>query len=269
MGAPDASYWPGWRAGPPVVVVEPVWSRRCFNHVDEVLFGPFVSRGPGQRRSLALTFDDGPSPGTSHIAEYLAKFGVTATFFLCGENVLRHPQIARELAAAGHELGNHTFSHPRLCPRLGWKPNLRSAADNRREFEAAQTVIRETTGVEPRLLRPPYGMRWWGVRQAMLQLSLRGVLWTSIGHDWEWTSGSVAVHVLHSAAPGGIICLHDGRETRTDPDVSITLEALHRIVPSLLGKGYRFETVSKLLRTDAEAAQTAEQGSTLGIMRPA
>src|SRR5581483_7517757 len=76
------------------------------------LFGPSVYRGPGRRRTIALTFDDGPSEGTLPLLDYLHKERIWATFFQCGMNVRRLPHIAGQVAAAGHELGNHTYSHP-------------------------------------------------------------------------------------------------------------------------------------------------------------
>jgi peptidoglycan/xylan/chitin deacetylase (PgdA/CDA1 family) len=218
------------------------------------VFGASVFEGPGRRRSVALTFDDGPSRGSLEIAAYLAQQGIHATFFQCGANVLRHPEIARELAAGGHELGNHTFLHPRLCPRLGFRMNLRWPEKNRREFELAQAVIIHATGVTPKLLRAPYGLRWWGMRGAQRRLGLLGVMWTVIAHDWEWNEEDVATHVLHHAAPGGIVCLHDGRETRPDPDIGVTLRALRLIVPALRQMGYSFETVTELLRADQAAS---------------
>ena len=78
------------------------------------IFGPSVYRGPGLRRSIALTFDDGPSPTTPRLLDYLAAENIRATFFQCGMNVERNPDIARAVLAAGHEVGNHTYSHPHL-----------------------------------------------------------------------------------------------------------------------------------------------------------
>ena len=215
---------------------------------DAQLFGPSVSHGPGLRKSVALTFDDGPSPGTLDLAEYLADRGVRATFFQCGFNVLRHPQITRALVEAGHELGNHTYTHPRLCPRLGWKLNLLSPGKIYSEFERTQTILGVVAGVSPRLLRAPYGLRWHGMREAQRRLKLLGVMWTVIGHDWEWDAPRVASHVIARATPGGIVCLHDGRDTRRDPDISVTLAAVRSIVPKLIDQGYYFETVSEILR---------------------
>ena len=215
---------------------------------DAQLFGPSVSRGPGLRKSIALTFDDGPSPGTQDVAEYLAHQGVRATFFQCGVNVLRHSQITFALVEAGHEVGNHTHTHPRLCPRLGWKLNLLSPREVYAEFARAQTILEDHAGVSPRLLRAPYGLRWLGMREAQRRLKLLGVTWTVIGHDWEWEAERVASHVVAQATPGGIVCLHDGRDTRQDPDISVTLAAVRRIVPRLIDLGYSFETVSEILR---------------------
>src|SRR5581483_7771577 len=130
------------------------------------LFGPSVHRGPGRRRSIALTFDDGPSEGTMPILEYLHKEGVWATFFQCGMNVRRLPHIAGQVAAAGHQLGNHTYSHPKLV--------FKSREFINREFGEAQKIIHQETGLAPMLLRPPYGFRWLGMREVQEKLSLLG-----------------------------------------------------------------------------------------------
>ena len=191
-----------------------------------------------------MTFDDGPSPGTLRLLDLLDRHQVPATFFQCGANVRRHPEIARAVIAAGHEVGNHTFSHARLCPRLGWRFNLLSRKEVLREFEVAQRVIVETTGVTPRYLRAPYGLRWFGMDTVTRRLGLLGVMWTVIGHDWEWPAGRVAELVVRRASPGGIVCLHDGRDIQRDPDVSETLGAVDRMIPILKDQGYRFETVT-------------------------
>jgi peptidoglycan-N-acetylglucosamine deacetylase len=214
------------------------------------LFGPSVYRGAGARRTIALTFDDGPSPGTSYLLDYLAEQNIKATFFQCGANVRRHPLIAREVVARGHEVGNHSESHARLCPRIGWKLNILSPGDIYREFAMAQEAIHSTSGALPRLMRAPYGLRWFGIGAMQRKLNLLGVMWTVIGRDWEWPGSKVSELVLAKAAPAGIICLHDGRDIRPHPDISQTIAAVKKIVPVLKGLGYRFETVSDLLRPD-------------------
>jgi peptidoglycan/xylan/chitin deacetylase (PgdA/CDA1 family) len=207
-------------------------------------------RGPGNRSSIALTFDDGPSEGTLPLLDYLASLRVKATFFQCGLNVLRHPEIARAVRGAGHEIGNHTFSHARLAPRPGWDPNLKSPRFVLREFAKAQAVFQRELGLSPRLMRVPYGLHWFGTGAAQRQLGLLDIMWTVIGHDWEWSTEQVTELVLSQASRGGIICLHDGRDIRPSPDITTTLCAVRELVPRLLDRGYAFETVSELLQPE-------------------
>ncbi|MGA8027047.1 MAG: polysaccharide deacetylase family protein [Bryobacteraceae bacterium] len=202
-------------------------------------FGPTVYRGPGRRRSIALTFDDGPSEGTLPLLDYLAKERVWATFFQCGMNVRRLPHIAGQVAAGGHQLGNHTYSHPKLP--------FQSRAFIDREFTEAQKIISFETGLVPILLRAPYGFRWFGMHEVQRKLSLLSVMWTAIGYDWRWPADRIAKHIVARATPGGIICLHDGRGVQLSPDVSPMLSAIRQIVPALKDRGYSFEIVSDLL----------------------
>jgi peptidoglycan/xylan/chitin deacetylase (PgdA/CDA1 family) len=203
------------------------------------VFGPSVWRGPRDRRALALTFDDGPSEATPEILEILARHDAAATFFLCGANVDRLPGIARAVADAGHEIGNHSYSHPYLFLR-----SPRAIGD---ELRRAQESIEKHTAVRPVWFRAPFGVRWFGLRAAQKRLQLTGVMWTAIGYDWKSGSEDVIAHMAPRARNGAIFCLHDGRELRVKPDVSQTVEAVRRLVPMLLDQGYRFETVSRLL----------------------
>ncbi len=214
------------------------------------VFGRAVRRGPGRRRSVALTFDDGPSPGTLPLLEYLAGEGIRATFFQCGLNILRHREIAERVRDAGHEIGNHTFAHGRIPPQLSRRPNLRSPREIYRDLERTQAILKSVTGVAPTLFRPPYGLRWFGLGRAQEHLGLQGVLWTVIGHDWEWPGARVARHVLERVRPGGILCLHDGRDIQQEIDMAEMLSAVKMIVPALQRQGYCFETVSELLKPD-------------------
>ncbi|MBV9266274.1 MAG: polysaccharide deacetylase family protein [Acidobacteriaceae bacterium] len=202
------------------------------------LFGPTIYRGPGRRRSLALTFDDGPSEGTLHLLDLLDQAEIRATFFLCGKNVQRHPAIAGKVAAAGHEIGNHTYSHPYLP--------LRSPRFIEREFTETQRIITAETGITPTMLRPPYGLRWFGMGTVQAKLSLLAVLWTVIGNDWSLPARRIVQRITGAITPGGIVCLHDGRAVRPKPNISETLEAVKRLIPVLRDEGYEFETVSGL-----------------------
>jgi peptidoglycan-N-acetylglucosamine deacetylase len=204
------------------------------------IFGPSVYRGPGVRRSIALTFDDGPSPSTPRLLDYLASEDIRATFFQCGMNVDRHPDTARAVLTAGHEVGNHTYSHPHLY--------LKSPGFIDREITQAQDTISRHLNHAPTLLRAPYGQRWFGIGAVQKRLGLLGVMWTVIGHDWEWPAERITELVLQNAAPGGIVCLHDGRGIEPTPNVSAMLDALKRIVPVLKDQGYSFEPVTGLLK---------------------
>jgi peptidoglycan/xylan/chitin deacetylase (PgdA/CDA1 family) len=198
-----------------------------------------VWRGSRDRRALALTFDDGPSEGTPAILEILAKYGTPATFFQCGANVTRLPQVARAVYGAGHEIGNHSYTHPLLC--------FRSPRFIEEELRRTQETIAEHTGSAPGWFRAPFGVRWPGLREAQHKLGLTGVMWTLIGYDWKRSADRVVEHLAGRVSNGAILCLHDGRELGVRPDIGATIEAVRRIVPMLLDQGYRFETVSRLL----------------------
>ena len=203
------------------------------------VFGRSVWRGPRDRRALALTFDDGPAEGTPDILAILAEHQVPATFFQCGANVERLPQIALEVAARGHEIGNHSYSHPYLF--------LRSPRTIENELRRAQETIERHTAVRPVWFRPPYGARWFGLGRAQRKLELTGVMWSAIGYDWNQRADEVVARMAASASNGAILCLHDGRELCEKPDVRATVETVRRLVPLLLDRGYKFETIGRLL----------------------
>jgi peptidoglycan/xylan/chitin deacetylase (PgdA/CDA1 family) len=203
------------------------------------VFGPSVYRGDPARRTVALTFDDGPSEDTPRLLEILADDRVPATFFQCGANVERLPGIARAVAAAGHEIGNHSQTHPPMY--------LRASSFIFREFARAQETIVGVVGVRPRLLRAPYGARWFGFGEAQRRLGLLGVMWTVLGRDWKLAAPAVAARVIRRVSSGAIICLHDGRALEARPDLEPTIRAVREIIPALQDRGYRFATVSQLL----------------------
>jgi peptidoglycan/xylan/chitin deacetylase (PgdA/CDA1 family) len=147
------------------------------------VFGPSVYRAPAGRRAIALTFDDGPSESTPQVLELLARHAVPATFFQIGANVERLPEIARAVLAAGHEIGNHSHTHPLFCSH--------SAEFIYQELARAQRAIRDITGATPSLLRAPFGARWFGFRGAQRRLGLRGVMWTAIGYDWKLKADTI------------------------------------------------------------------------------
>jgi peptidoglycan/xylan/chitin deacetylase (PgdA/CDA1 family) len=203
------------------------------------LLAPSFHRGVRTRRAIALTFDDGPSESTPLLLDLLASHGVRATFFQCGANVRRLPSIARQVAEAGHSIGNHGASHVLL--------SLRSAGFIFAELAEAQKTIAEVTGCEPRYFRPPCGVRWFGMRGAQKRLRLTSVLWSTIGKDWKWPADAVARRLLGGATNGAIFCLHDGRALLERPDVANTIDAVGRVIPILRDRGFHFETVNEII----------------------
>lgn len=196
-------------------------------------------RGRPGRKTIALTFDDGPSPATPRILDILANYQIPATFFQCGANVLRTPDLSRAVAAGPHEIGNHSYAHPNFA--------LMRPRYIEEDFRRAQTAIAQATARTPVLLRPPFGVRWFGFREMQRRLNLMCVMWSVIGCDWKLPAPRIVQRVLSGVFDGSIVCLHDGRATLEDPDTRQTIEAVRRIVPALLEKGYHFETVSQLL----------------------
>ena len=203
------------------------------------LLAPSVHHGDRRRAAIALTFDDGPSESTSELLGILSKHNAPATFFQCGVSARRLPGVCREVAAAGHEVGNHTDTHPMLY--------FKSSGFIQRELAAAQEAIVTASGVTPRYFRAPYGVRWFGLRQAQARLNLMGVMWTTIGVDWKLPVDEVVKRLLRGARNGAIFCLHDGRSIEVRPNIRVTLDAVRQAIPKLADRGFRFETISTIL----------------------
>jgi peptidoglycan/xylan/chitin deacetylase (PgdA/CDA1 family) len=203
------------------------------------LLGPSVWHGDDRRKAIALTFDDGPSEGTPVLLDTLRQFSVAATFFEVGANLRRLPEVARAVHASGHEIGNHSNSHPLCC----FKP----AQFIEDDFARAQKAFQETLGIAPSLLRAPFGVRWFGYRAMQQKLGLLGVMWTVIALDWKLPAQAICDRVVRNARNGAIVLLHDGRGCQAKPDIRSTSEAVKRIVPALLEQGYHFETVTQIL----------------------
>ena len=203
------------------------------------LLAPSVWRGPRTRRAIALTFDDGPSESTPLLLALLAKHRAKATFFVCGHHARRLPHVLRQAVREGHEIGNHTDTHEALY--------LRGAGFILEQMARAQDSIGRIAGLKPKLFRPTYGARWFGMRQAQQTLGLTCVMWTAIARDWVLDGPSIAARMSKRTRPGAIFCFHDGRDLRHNPDIHATLQALELLLPRWTSAGYEFLTVSELL----------------------
>jgi peptidoglycan/xylan/chitin deacetylase (PgdA/CDA1 family) len=185
---------------------------------------------------IAITFDDGPHPSlTLQILEILEKYGVKATFFMEGVNVTNYPDTARSVIDAGHEVGNHTYSH-----RSVGKMDPASIA---RELEDCEDALEELCEYRPHLFRPPEGALPEYVEHCSDDFDYTLILWSLDTRDWENKNAEqIADAVLSKVAPGDIILMHDyiGRHSKTP-------EALAILLPKLIERGYQPVTVSRLL----------------------
>ncbi|MBQ8432257.1 MAG: polysaccharide deacetylase family protein [Clostridia bacterium] len=185
---------------------------------------------------IALTFDDGPHPRLTHaILDILERYDVRATFFMVGENVVNYPDAAREVIDRGHEVGNHTFSHPLLAQapaqNLSW------------ELEACEQALEELCEYRPHLFRPPQGAINSMVEECSREGDYALVLWSLDTRDWECKNTEQIVDtVLSNVQPGDIILMHDyiGRQSHTP-------QALEILLPKLLERGFVPTTVGDLL----------------------
>ena len=203
----------------------------------ELAIPPDVSvRHAGSGQPLvALTFDDGPSPYTDRILDILARYDTKATFFVIGRQIAERPKTVRRIAAEGHVIGNHTWSHASL-------PEL-SARGRRRQLERTSAAIRKATDASPVIVRPPYEMTTPTVNRQARRLGLLPVVWSVDPGDWRLRAPwKVARRVLDKAGPGAIIVLHDGGGDR-----STTIAALPKILDGLRRKGLVPVTVPQLL----------------------
>jgi peptidoglycan/xylan/chitin deacetylase (PgdA/CDA1 family) len=177
---------------------------------------------------IALTFDDGPGEATPIVLDMLKQAGIRATFFLCGQNVERYPDLARRIAEEGHEIGNHTHTHPRLLGRTPGKIAY--------EIERAQTIIAHHTGRKPTLFRPPYGLRWFGLFRILERNGLTSVMWSVNSLDWKLPAEQIAQRVINGVGPGAIVLFHDGVPPRKSADRQATLEALRAVLHAVIGR---------------------------------
>lgn len=203
------------------------------------VLGPALLRA-GSGPQVALTFDDGPSvPYTGQVLDLLKREHVRATFFLCGENAVAHPELVRRILAEGHEIGNHTWSHPWLY--------LMSRERIAAEIDRTQDALEKITGRRPRLFRPPYGVRWFTLWPLLRERGLTMVMWTDRGYDGDRDADGIVTATLRQLSPGGIILLHDGFETRaaSEIDRSATVRALPAIIAGARAAGYEFVSLRR------------------------
>lgn len=196
------------------------------------------------RKLVALTFDDGPGPDTADLLDVLGDHDARATFFVRGEAVDdTTEELVRRASVAGHEIANHTHSH---LGKLGERePKL---VDE--EILRTHRRLAESTGIEPTLIRPPYGHCLEEIDRAAGRLGYAAtVKWSVMPRDWEQPGANViASHVLAEVHPGAIVVMHDGSTpSREVHSRAQTVEAVRMLIPELRARGFELVTVSELV----------------------
>jgi peptidoglycan/xylan/chitin deacetylase (PgdA/CDA1 family)/GT2 family glycosyltransferase len=211
-------------------------------------YGKVCSNGDRKRPRIALTFDDGPNePYTSDVLSILEQYRIKATFFVIGQNARRYPETCQRIVAAGNVIGNHSYHHRKsLCLRRG-----KTVA---RDIKLAHQAIYECTGLEPKLFRPPHGFRTPWLMRTVRNLGYTVVTWDNMTSDWnaEKSGDEIIRAILRRAKAGGVIVLHDGRDTRLNYDRSHMLQALPFVIETLMERGFEFVTIPELLESEEE-----------------
>lgn len=189
---------------------------------------------PTTHRTVALTFDDGPSKKTPEILAVLKAKNVRATFFVVGEMVEYFPQFLRDEVADGHEIGNHTFTHVNL--------HRVSREKMTSEIDRTDKLLTSTIGIKCELFRPPGGVYDHAILEAASRHHYTVVLWSVDSHDWASSGDRIIRTTLANTKPGSIILFHDGLEPIP------TSKVISVIIDRLKEEGYEFVTVSELLR---------------------
>ncbi|OEC03730.1 oligosaccharide deacetylase [Lysinibacillus sphaericus] len=185
---------------------------------------------------VALTFDDGPHPKyTAKILDTLAKYEAKATFFIIGQNAEKYPELVSRTYKEGHELANHTYSHPYKV----------SIPDLQEELRQTNQMIYSITGFSPVLFRPVGGNYTEKMINTAVNNGYKVVMWSWHQDTQDWKepgTNKIVQKVLGGTKPGDVILFHDGGGNRTQ-----TIKALEEIIPTLKKQGYTFVTVSELI----------------------
>lgn len=200
---------------------------------------------------LALTFDDGPDPGTTPLAlKALAQYRAHANFFVLGGCARAHPDLVKQEVAAGHAVESHSYRHPATT----------SAARAVEELSLTADTIAALTGHRPTLFRPPYGITTGNLCQAARRQGYGVVLWTISSADSSpIPARTIARNVIHTPNPGDIVLMHDGAGHRA------TMAALPQVLRELSAAGFQFVTVPELLsrwarwQDDQKAAKAGKE----------
>ena len=201
-------------------------------------FGELIPRINTSQKVVALTFDDGPTvDATDQILAILAEQNIKATFFVIGADLERNLDQGRKIVAAGHELGNHSYSHERMI--------LVTPSFVKQEIETTDKVIRDAGYQGEILFRPPYGKKLFALPYYLSKTGRKTITWDVEPESYpeiDANADKITAHVLSNTRPGSIIILHVMYPNRRE-----SMKAVKTIVEGLKSQGYSFKTVSELL----------------------
>src|SRR5208282_2575023 len=205
-------------------------------------YGRTFTGGIRGSKQIALTYDDGPNdPHTLKLLEVLAKHNVRATFFMIGRYVRQRPDIARVVAQAGHLIGNHTFTHPRLI--------FESKAQTRIQLVDCRQALEDAVGEHSTLFRPPFGGRRPATIRIARDLGLQTVMWNVTGYDWSAPpAAAIQKKVERQMRGGDVILLHDGGYRGLGADRAQTVIATDNLIRRYRDQGYEFVTVEEMMQ---------------------
>ena len=228
------SQWPVWLgwvvANHVILATAGLWPRSR-------LLGSNLTRLPPEaaaRGEVALTFDDGPDPlVTPQVLAQLDAAGARATFFCVGDQLRRHPDLARDIVRRGHHIENHTDTHPNLFAAMGWRRMAQQVA-------GGQAAVEAVTGRAPRLFRAVSGLRNPWLDPILARHGLRLAAWTRRGYDTR-TGDAEAVYqrLTRGLAAGDVLLMHDGHAARTPSGQPVVLAVLPRVLAALQAQGLR------------------------------
>lgn len=200
-------------------------------------FGGITDRIDTHEKVVALTFDDGPTEKTGEILDLLEDLDVRVTFFITGEELEQNKEEGKKIISAGHELGNHSYSHTRMV--------FKSPSFIREEIDVTNQLIRETGYQGDIHFRPPFGKKMFILPHILNQNGQKTIMWDVEPDSFPEIASSsekIVDHVIENVEPGSIVLMHIMYESRAE-----SLNAIEGIVKSLRAEGYSFKTVSELL----------------------
>lgn len=192
---------------------------------------------------VALTFDDGPSAHTGRLLDILDKYSAKGTFFVIGNTLDNRKDAVKRIVSSGHEIGGHSWSHRQFT-------NL-SADEVKDQIMMTRAKIYEITGVDSCLVRPPYGAFNDSVNAVAKEINVSYINWSVDTLDWKSKNADAVYNeIMKDVSDGAIILCHDLHKT--------TVDAMERVIPALIEKGYQLVTVSDLLQCDGEKLESGK-----------